>query len=45
MMYGSEWLVLIIGFLVGLLVAVKVVAFVLIVAYKAFVSKLLGKSR
>lgn len=44
-MYGSEWLVLIIGFLVGLLIAVKVVAFALIVAYKAFVSKLIGKSR
>jgi len=44
-MYGSEWLVLIIGVLVGLLVAVKVVAFVLIVAYKVLVSKLIGKSR
>lgn len=44
-MGGSEWLVLIIGVLVGLLVAVKVVAFVLIVAYKFLVSKIVGKVR
>lgn len=44
-MGGSEWLVLIIGVLVGLLVAVKVVAFVLIVAYKVLVSKIVGRLR